>query len=194
MSCEFFFFQFWPFIIPSWSFYKVIVCSWHCFLLMDVMWCESHSVVSSFLWPYWLYSPWNSPGQNTGVGSLSLLQGIFPTQGSNPSLPPCRQILYQLIYIAYKCFSYIWFCFNPFKSVPGRKFEDCLWNDHLYYSRLYSIIILCVYKCVCERETERENEQIWLWHVLPHMTISSGLDCFLFSLPLSSLLWQHSFK
>ena len=33
-----------------------------------------------------LYSPWNSPGPNTGVGSLSLLQGIFPTQGSNPGL------------------------------------------------------------------------------------------------------------
>ena len=43
-----------------------------------------------------LYSPWNSLGQNTGVGSLSLLQGIFPTQGSNPGLPHCRQILYQL--------------------------------------------------------------------------------------------------
>ena len=43
-----------------------------------------------------LYSPWNSPGQNTGVGGLSLLQGIFPTQGSNPGLPNCRQILYQL--------------------------------------------------------------------------------------------------
>ena len=38
----------------------------------------------------------DSPGQNTGVGSLSLLQGIFPTQGSNPSLPHCRWILYQL--------------------------------------------------------------------------------------------------
>ena len=35
-------------------------------------------------------------GQNTGVGSISLLQGIFPTQGSNPGLPHCRQILYQL--------------------------------------------------------------------------------------------------
>ena len=40
--------------------------------------------------------PWNSPGQNTGVGSFSLFQGIFPTQGSNPGLPHCRQILYQL--------------------------------------------------------------------------------------------------
>ena len=58
--------------------------------------CESHSVVSEFLQPYGLYSPWNSPGQNTGVGSLSHLQGIFPTQGSNPRLPHCRQSLYQL--------------------------------------------------------------------------------------------------
>ena len=43
-----------------------------------------------------LYSPWNSPGQKTGVGSRSLLQGIFPTQGLNPGLPHCRRILYQL--------------------------------------------------------------------------------------------------
>ena len=57
---------------------------------------ESCSVVSDSLWPHGLYSPWNSPGQNTGVGSLSLLQGIFPTQGSNPGLLHCRWILYQL--------------------------------------------------------------------------------------------------
>ena len=42
------------------------------------------------------YSSWDSPGQNPGVGSLSLLQGIFPTQGSKPCLPHCRQILYHL--------------------------------------------------------------------------------------------------
>ena len=58
--------------------------------------CESCSVVSNSLQPHGLYSPWNSPGQNTRVGSLSLLQGIFPTQGSNPGLPHCRQSLYQL--------------------------------------------------------------------------------------------------
>ena len=39
---------------------------------------------------------WNSPGKNTGVGSHSFLQGIFPTQGSNPGLLHCRQILYHL--------------------------------------------------------------------------------------------------
>ena len=46
--------------------------------------------------PHGLYSPWNSPGQKTGVGSLSLLLGIFPTQGSNPGLSHCRRTLYQL--------------------------------------------------------------------------------------------------
>ena len=50
-------------------------------------WSESHSVVSNSSQPHGLYSPWSSPGRNTGVGSLSLLQGIFPTQGSNPGLP-----------------------------------------------------------------------------------------------------------
>ena len=59
---------------------------------------ESHSVVFNSLWPHGLHSPWNSPGQTTGVGSCSLLQGIFPTQGSNPGLLHCRQILYQLSY------------------------------------------------------------------------------------------------
>ena len=57
---------------------------------------ESCSFVCDSLQPYGLYSPWNSLGQNTGVGSLSLLQGIFPTQGSNLGLPHCRKILYQL--------------------------------------------------------------------------------------------------
>ena len=47
---------------------------------------ESHSVMSNSFRPHGLYSPWDSPGQKTGVGSLSLLQGIFPTQGSNPGL------------------------------------------------------------------------------------------------------------
>ena len=57
---------------------------------------ESHSVVSDSLWPHGVYCPWNSPGQNSRVPSLSLLQGIFPIQGSNPSLPYFRWILYWL--------------------------------------------------------------------------------------------------
>ena len=56
----------------------------------------SHSVMSDSLRPHELNRQWNSPGQNTGMGSLSLLQEIFPTQGFNPGLPHYRQILYQL--------------------------------------------------------------------------------------------------
>ena len=52
---------------------------------------ESCSVVSDSLQPHGLYSLWNSPGQNTRMGSLFLLQGISPTQGSNPGLPHCRR-------------------------------------------------------------------------------------------------------
>ena len=57
----------------------------------------------------WLFvipwTPWDSLGQNTWVGSLSLLQGIFPTQGLNSGLPHCRQILYQLrLSLIYICF------------------------------------------------------------------------------------------
>ena len=57
---------------------------------------ESRSVVSDSLPSHRLYSTGNSPGNNTGVGSRSLLQGICPTQGLNPGLPRYRWILYQL--------------------------------------------------------------------------------------------------
>ena len=57
---------------------------------------ESRSDVSDSFPPHGLYSSWDSLGQNTGVGSLFLLQGIFPSQGLNLGLPHCRQILYQL--------------------------------------------------------------------------------------------------
>ena len=60
------------------------------------------SVLSDSLWPLDRSPPGSSvhgdpPGKKTGVGCHDLLQGIFPTQGSNPGLPHCRQILYRLI-------------------------------------------------------------------------------------------------
>ena len=62
-----------------------------CLHMLKWKW-KSLSRVQLFVTPW----TWNSPGQNTGVGSLSLLQGIFPTQGSNPGLPHCGRILYHL--------------------------------------------------------------------------------------------------
>ena len=54
-------------------------------IVLSVKESESSSVLSDSLQHHGLYSPWNSPGQNTAEGSLSLLQGIFPTQRSNPA-------------------------------------------------------------------------------------------------------------
>ena len=76
-------------VLP-WEAVEVLRAMWFCQTTFVIMWCEVHSVVSDSLRPHGLYSPWNSPGQNTGAGSLSLLQGIFPTQGSNPGIQHCR--------------------------------------------------------------------------------------------------------
>ena len=67
-----------------------------------------------------IYSPWNSTGQNTGVGSLSLLQGIFPTQGLNPGLPHCRWILYQLSPKGSpRILEWVAYLFSSWSSDPG---------------------------------------------------------------------------
>ena len=62
------------------SFSLHLVCST---LISSSLKYESHSVMSDSLWPHELDGPWNSPDQNTRVGSLSLLQGIFPTKVSH---------------------------------------------------------------------------------------------------------------
>ena len=75
----------------------------HCGLSQDIEYssfCYTRGLCCLWKWKLlshvWLFATQNSPGQNTGVGSLSLLQGIFPIQGSNPGLAHCRWILYQL--------------------------------------------------------------------------------------------------
>ena len=98
---------------------------------------ESCSVVSNSLRPHSLYSPWNSSGQNTGVGSLSLLQGFFPTQGSNPGLPHCRQILYQLRHKR-----------NPVNMVETTKFytfQGMMVNGFSLYMYIYLYYIFYIY-------------------------------------------------
>ena len=59
----------------------------------------SNSLQPHGLWPVMPLCPWDSPGKNTGVGSHSLLQEIFLTQGSNPGLLHCRRILYPLCHL-----------------------------------------------------------------------------------------------
>ena len=75
--------------------------TWHIFKITHPV--LSTSVMSDSLgpphtgpdpWTVAHQAPWNFPGQNTGVDCHYLLQGIFPTQGSNLGLLHCRQILY----------------------------------------------------------------------------------------------------
>ena len=73
-------------VLSSWAVTSPVL---HNLLTLQVKW-KSLSCVRLFV------TLWNSPGQNAGAGSFPLLQGIFPTQGSNPGLPHCRWILYQL--------------------------------------------------------------------------------------------------
>ena len=87
----------------------------------SMKWIESHSVMSNSLWPHGLYSPWNSPGLNTGMSSLSLLQGIFPTQETNPGLLHCRQILYQLSHKGSQILAWAWIIQCFFFSLPMQR-------------------------------------------------------------------------
>ena len=87
---------------------------------------ESPSVMSDSLRLCGLYIPWNSPGQNTRVGSLSLFQGIFPTQGLNPGLLHCRHILYHL-------------------SLKGSPHMYTHTHTHTHTHRYIHIICVCIY-------------------------------------------------
>ena len=116
-----------------------------------IMWSKSCSVMSDSLWPHGLYSPWNSPSQNTGVGSLYLLQGIFPTQGSNTGLPHCRRILYQL---SHKGSPRILEWIVPSQE-SNQNLLHCRWILYqLNYQRspyvnYITYVIICKYKNMC---------------------------------------------
>ena len=93
-------------------------------IILMVYPCDSRSVVSD-------YSPWNSPDQHTGEGSHSLLQGIFPTQESNPGLQHCRWILF-FFFLEIIHFIYFFFLFNVYFSF-------------LFFILLYSTVLVLPY-------------------------------------------------
>ena len=107
--------------------------------------CESGSVVPNSLRPHGLYSPLNSPSQNTGVGSLSLLQGIFPTQGSHPGILHCRWILYQLSHQGSpRILEWLAFPFSRGLPDPGIKPGSPAWQadslDCVDHNKLWKIL------------------------------------------------------
>ena len=110
--------------------------------------------MSDSLLPQALYSPWNSPGQNPEVGSLSLLQGIFPTQGSNSGLPHCRQILYQMSHNrSPRILEWVAYPFSSGSSRPrnqttwisGRFFTNWTIREvHYWRDCIFSIVHYCL--------------------------------------------------
>ena len=108
---------------------------------------ESCSVLSDSLQPHGLYSLWNSPCQNTGVGRLSLLQGMFPTQGLKPGLPHCGQILYQLSHKGTQV-SIIWGkpIYSSYRGLSGSKSDliglvsgFCCWCYFLMFKLIFRV-------------------------------------------------------
>ena len=118
------------------------------------------------------YSPWNSPGQNTGVDSHSLLQGIFPTQGLNPGVPHCRQILCHLSHKRspnqYNIFSYIYIYIQLYihicisNSFLHRSLQDgeysflCYTIGPCFLSILYTVECKHV-MCFCLKKSKQED-------------------------------------
>ena len=156
--------------ILTYAFVAILAVSSSFYQLVCLLYtCESCSVVSDSLWPHGLYSPWNSLGQNTEVGSLCLLPGIFPTQGSNPGLSHCRLMLYQLSHKGSPFYICVCVCINintywsglPFPSpgdLPDPGIEPgspALWADALPSEPpgkpiyIYIIYIICILYIIC---------------------------------------------
>ena len=137
---------------------------------------ESHSVVSDSLQPCGLYGPWNSPGQNTGVGSLSLLQGIFPTQGLNPGLLHCRWILYHLSHKgSLRILEWVAYPFSRVSSWPRN------WIFILYFIYALCFGLLCSVRDL----SSQTRDQTWAaW--------SGGTESFFFFFLLKNFIMKIS--
>ena len=86
-----------------------------------------------------LFCPWNSPGKNTGVGSHSLLQGIFPTQGLNLCLLHCRWIFYLWATGEDPIWQHMSLMLEPWvTSVPSLAPSPCKYDTRYFSSRKLS--------------------------------------------------------
>ena len=126
----------------------------------------SLSVVSDSLWPHGPYPtrllhPWNSPGKNTGVGCHFLLQGTFPTQGSNLGLPPCRQALYSLSHQK-ELFIYIPF----FENHHNKLMPFCSLSEYRFPSQPHDLTSnpLTSLKCFLSCLTHSPFSLLDIWH------------------------------
>ena len=143
--------------------------------------------MSDSLRPHGLYSPWNSPGHNTGVGSLSLLQGVFLTQGLNPGLLHCRQILYQLSYQGSPKIT-----ISQFSSVTQSCLTLC---DPMGYT-VYGILLAKTLEWVAlpfSRGSSQPRDQTQVSHVAGRFFTSCAIREAHYSRGWQSIQWQSQF-
>ena len=102
-------------------------------------------------------SPWNSPDQNSGVGSLSLIQGISPIQGLNPGLSHCRQILYQLSHKGRpRILEWVAYPFSRGSSQPrNRTGVSCIVGKMFAKCLLMWLVWDCIFQGVLSRSLRR---------------------------------------
>ena len=138
-------------VVRAWLVGRLTLSETELWLIHTIIWSESESrsVLSDSLWPHGLYSLWNSLGQNTGVGSHSLLQGIFPTQGSNPGLLHCRQILYQLSHQGSpRILEWVAYPFSSESSWPRNQTGVSSIAGEFFTSWATREALICMYACM----------------------------------------------
>ena len=134
---------------------------WLSFLLYIVLppWSELKWKLLSHVWlfvtswtrAYRLLCPWSSPGQNTGMVCHFLLHRIFPTQGLNPGLLPCRQILHCMSHQGSRCScpvfpapSIVETVFSPLYILASLIADYLTVSVWVYIWTLYSVSLICV--------------------------------------------------
>ena len=144
--------------------------------------------MSNPLQPLGLYSPWNSPDQNTRVGSHSLLQRILPNQGSNPGLLHCRQILYQMTHQGSpRILEWVTYPFSIKSSWPKNWTRESNQNVGVFFTSWAtreSLILVKPFEmplqsCICQMS-------------IGHVCMSLFLDCLFCSIGLCC--WEILFR
>ena len=122
----------------------------------------SNSFATSWITAHQVPLPWDFPGKSTGVGCPFLFQGIFPTQGSNPGLPHCRQMLYLLFEPQGK----------PMRPVLFQGWEDALEQEMTIHSSILAWQITWTeepggLQSMVSQMTERLSIPLYMVHVVP---------------------------
>ena len=122
-----------------------------------------HSLRPLGLQPARLLGPWDSPGKDTGVGCHALLQGSFPTQGSNPGLLHCRWILYQLSHKGSpRKLEWVAYAFSRGSSQPRNRTTVSCIAGGFFTNRAIRELTIYSSKCI-PKHTSQRNENVCLY-------------------------------